>query len=152
MDKVTRPDHYKDKNGKECIDYIRETSHYEGFLWGNVYKYIYRCTSKNGKEDVEKARVYLEWLANYKGYDTGYDEYMAPSVLQVLQILSFDKKELKESIEDVRAVILDELMDLHTSEDYEMVYNDIIILILMYTLLDYEKLKDLWNLMNLTEK
>jgi hypothetical protein len=33
-----------------------------GFLKGNVMKYVWRFDRKNGVEDLEKAKVYLEWL------------------------------------------------------------------------------------------
>lgn len=37
-----------------------------GFHRGNIIKYILRAPAKNGKEDLEKAKHYLEYLiANY---------------------------------------------------------------------------------------
>lgn len=37
-----------------------------GFHRGNIMKYILRAPSKNGKEDLEKAKHYLDYLiANY---------------------------------------------------------------------------------------
>lgn len=33
---------------------------YFGFLWGNVIKYILRFQRKNGKEDLMKAKWYIE--------------------------------------------------------------------------------------------
>ena len=34
----------------------------KGFYKGNVLKYMLRHEKKNGKEDLEKAKVYLNWL------------------------------------------------------------------------------------------
>lgn len=34
----------------------------QGYHLGNVLKYILRADMKNGKEDYEKAAVYLNWL------------------------------------------------------------------------------------------
>lgn len=47
------------------IEYIRAVMSkeaYEGYLLGNVLKYISRYKLKNGVEDLEKAQVYLGWL------------------------------------------------------------------------------------------
>ena len=41
-----------------------------GFWRGNVIKYILRSPDKNGKEDLEKAKHYLEFLIeNYDSLD-----------------------------------------------------------------------------------
>jgi hypothetical protein len=52
------PAHYN--NGIECWDYI--ASHNMGFLEGNIIKYVTRYKHKNGKEDLLKAREYLNKL------------------------------------------------------------------------------------------
>ena len=52
------PEHYT--QGIECIDYI--TSKNMSFLEGNVVKYVTRYRMKNGLEDLEKAKWYLERL------------------------------------------------------------------------------------------
>ena len=64
-DAVNRPAHYN-QSGIECIDAIRAALGPEGFrnyCTGNALKYVWRHPYKNGKEDVEKAIVYLTWLA-----------------------------------------------------------------------------------------
>ena len=64
-DSVNRPAHYN-QSGIECIDAIRAALGPEGFrnyCTGNALKYVWRHPYKNGKEDVEKAIVYLTWLA-----------------------------------------------------------------------------------------
>jgi len=64
-DPVKHPNHYC--YGKfECVDVIREVtagaSGPEGFLLGNVIKYLWRYRRKNGVEDLKKARRYIEML------------------------------------------------------------------------------------------
>ena len=63
-DNVFHPEHYAEKE-IEVIDYIRDTltpEQYTGYCAGNVVKYISRYRKKGGVEDLEKARVYLDWL------------------------------------------------------------------------------------------
>ena len=64
-DVVNKPPHYT-YGGSEVIDIIRDATinsiGSEGFLHGNVIKYILRYPYKNGIEDLKKARVYLDWL------------------------------------------------------------------------------------------
>lgn len=61
-DNVNNPSHYA--TGKfECIDVMEEalgTEVVKHFCLCNAFKYIYRCTRKNGTEDVEKATWYLK--------------------------------------------------------------------------------------------
>lgn len=64
MDNVNNPKHYT--NGSiECIDAIKASmSHesFEGFLKGNIIKYLWRYKLKNGVEDLKKAEFYLKCL------------------------------------------------------------------------------------------
>jgi hypothetical protein len=57
-DVIASPIHYT--RGIECWDYI--TSHKLGYLEGNIIKYVTRYKLKNGKEDLLKAKAYLERL------------------------------------------------------------------------------------------
>ena len=61
---VAHPNHYSVKI--ECIDCIdsavAELNGFEGFLAGNVIKYVFRFKRKNGKEDLQKAEWYLSKL------------------------------------------------------------------------------------------
>ena len=64
-DPVKHPNHYC--YGKfECVEVIQEltagASGPEGFLLGNVIKYLWRYRRKNGAEDLKKARRYIEML------------------------------------------------------------------------------------------
>ena len=58
------PEHYK-KGGIETISYIEAKLTKEqmtGYCKGNILKYISRAELKNGKEDYEKAKWYLNKL------------------------------------------------------------------------------------------
>lgn len=49
----------------ECIDAIRacmSEEEFKGFCKGNVIKYIWRSDYKGGREDLEKAKDYLNYL------------------------------------------------------------------------------------------
>lgn len=54
------------KHGKiECIESLREClskEEFKGFCKGNVIKYLWRSDYKGGKEDLEKAKDYLNYL------------------------------------------------------------------------------------------
>lgn len=69
MGAVYHPDHYQSKAGIEVIDVIEAFTDgldgIEAFDTGNAIKYICRWKNKNGVEDLEKARWYIEHLANY---------------------------------------------------------------------------------------
>lgn len=67
-DNVNNPDHYK-SGGVETIDFIRAKLGEEGFeayCVGNVIKYCTRYKLKNGKEDLAKARKYLDFILESK--------------------------------------------------------------------------------------
>ena len=55
----------------EKWDYI--AAHNLDFFEGNIIKYVTRHKSKNGLEDLEKAKVYLDKLISitYKDYNHG---------------------------------------------------------------------------------
>ncbi|MFZ3004177.1 MAG: DUF3310 domain-containing protein [Undibacterium umbellatum] len=63
-DPVHAPQHYT-SGGLEFIDILRAKltpDEYQGFLKGNVLKYVIRGGLKNGTQDYEKAAVYAKWL------------------------------------------------------------------------------------------
>lgn len=62
MDNIN-PDHYK-KGNRETIEIIEDITGdgFEAYLLGNIVKYISRYKHKNGKEDVMKARWYIDKL------------------------------------------------------------------------------------------
>ena len=65
---VNHPSHYQSKAGLEVIDVIKafteELSGEEAFCTGNAIKYMCRWKSKNGVEDLEKAKWYIDRLIN----------------------------------------------------------------------------------------
>jgi hypothetical protein len=64
-DKVNHPSHYT-QGGIECIDAIaaatKGLSGIEAVCTGNIIKYVWRWKRKNGIEDLQKARKYLDML------------------------------------------------------------------------------------------
>ena len=63
-DSVQKPSHYR-FGTLETIEVIKgsmPTDQYIGYLKGNIIKYICRAQYKNGKEDLDKAIKYLQWL------------------------------------------------------------------------------------------
>lgn len=68
-DLVNHPAHYKSKTGLETIDVIdaftADLVGTEAVCTANVIKYICRWKHKNGLQDLEKAKWYLEHLIKY---------------------------------------------------------------------------------------
>ena len=66
-DMVNNPAHYN-KAGIETIDIIQSVTGdgFETYLQGNILKYMCRYKYKNGVEDLEKARWYLNRLIETK--------------------------------------------------------------------------------------
>ena len=66
VDNVNHPKHYQSATGLEVIDVIKAfTDGLNGIQatdTGNVIKYICRWHTKNGIEDLKKAKWYLEHL------------------------------------------------------------------------------------------
>lgn len=66
---VSHPNHYQSNSGLEVIDVIEAFT--EGLVGieatdtGNVIKYICRWKSKNGLQDLHKAKWYLTHLINH---------------------------------------------------------------------------------------
>lgn len=64
QDNVNSPSHYN-QFGIECIIAIQASmslEQFKGYLKGNVEKYIWRYSYKNGLEDLKKAQWYLTKL------------------------------------------------------------------------------------------
>ena len=62
-DPVNKPAHYN-VGGIEAIEAIMAATNEqaEGYLQGNIMKYIWRYRYKNGLEDLQKAQWYLNKL------------------------------------------------------------------------------------------
>lgn len=67
-DNVHQPNHYT-QGGIETFDILKAKltpAGYEGYLAGNILKYMTRYEHKNGLEDLQKAKVYLDKLIDVK--------------------------------------------------------------------------------------
>jgi hypothetical protein len=63
-DVVNKPEHYR-QGGLECIEAIEASmsrEEFQGYLKGNIEKYVWRYRYKNGVQDLHKARWYLDRL------------------------------------------------------------------------------------------
>jgi len=57
-------DHYLSKSVQpwDAMESWMSEEAFKGFIWGNVIKYVARWEDKGGKQDLEKAKQYLEKL------------------------------------------------------------------------------------------
>lgn len=66
---VSHPPHYQSETGMEVIDVIEaftfDLKGIEAYNTGNVIKYICRWKKKNGVQDLEKAKKYLDFLIDH---------------------------------------------------------------------------------------
>lgn len=66
---VSHPSHYQSSSGLECIDVIKAATEkltgIEAVDTAQVIKYIWRWKEKNGKQDLEKAKWYLQDLIEH---------------------------------------------------------------------------------------
>ena len=72
---VKNQEHYTAQT-VQPIEYMEITmtpEQFEGYLLGNVIKYISRYRHKNGVEDLRKAKVYIGWLVDHVA-DTGNND------------------------------------------------------------------------------
>lgn len=73
VDNVNHPKHYADNCSIECIDSMLLAfgpADIAKYCIINAYKYIWRCKSKNGLEDIEKAKWYLnKFFSLYSDWD-----------------------------------------------------------------------------------
>ena len=59
-DKINNPEHYVGEGGVEIFDFLHSNN--VSYPVGNIIKYVFRHKKKNGKEDLEKAKFYLDKL------------------------------------------------------------------------------------------
>lgn len=68
-DMVNHPPHYQSETGLETIDIIEAVTFdlkgIEAVDTGNIIKYVSRWKKKNGLQDLEKAKWYLDHLINH---------------------------------------------------------------------------------------
>ena len=63
-DNVNHPSHYT-QGGIECVEAIKASlgnADFASYCKGNVLKYLWRYRHKAGVEDLQKAKVYLDWM------------------------------------------------------------------------------------------
>lgn len=77
-DNVNHPSHYQSKYGLEA-KYVIEAftdglNGYDAFCAGNAIKYILRWNHKNGKEDLRKAKWYIDELLKEKKIMPAYEK------------------------------------------------------------------------------
>jgi hypothetical protein len=69
-DLVNNPPHYN-AAGIECIDAMEamvqgaNVPAHESYCWQNAFKYLWRFPYKNGLEDLQKARWYIDRLISH---------------------------------------------------------------------------------------
>jgi len=89
-DLVNHPPHYADTDGGiECIEAIESSmspAEFKGFLKGNVQKYIWRYSQKNGAEDLKKAKWYLERLITIRELEEAMGKAIEEAVKEVLSV------------------------------------------------------------------
>lgn len=64
-DRVNHPSHYAGHTGIEAMDALESCMGKDAmvyFFWGNAFKYLWRWKFKNGVEDLEKCRFYINKL------------------------------------------------------------------------------------------
>lgn len=94
MSNVEHPNHYQLNVKLEVLDIInlivsnKNLPKSDAFIVGNAIKYLLRSEKKNGIEDLEKCKYYLQILKN-KNYQVTYSEFEHLIL-----------KNIKESIED----------------------------------------------------
>jgi hypothetical protein len=62
---IKHPEHYKKGKRVETWNWIEmgmTEEQFEGFLLGNIYKYLHRYKSKGKRLDLEKAKEYIDKL------------------------------------------------------------------------------------------
>ena len=66
-DEVHHPSHYVN-GGIEVIDILKakmSREEFEGYLKGNIFKYLFRHRLKNGNVDLQKAQWYINYLVDF---------------------------------------------------------------------------------------
>lgn len=83
LEKVNHPNHYKGNTSLECIDCMKLVLGHKGtldFCLGNAFKYMWRYKNKNGAEDIDKAR----WYLNYVQHDIERDGDNVPEEIHLM--------------------------------------------------------------------
>ena len=89
-DPINSPAYYADNfGGIQCIDAIEtsmSTEEFKGFLKGNVQKYVWRYSQKNGAEDLKKAKWYLERLIKLREFEEAMEKATEETTREALGV------------------------------------------------------------------
>jgi hypothetical protein len=87
-DPVNSPAHYADSfGGVQCIEAIEASmsmEEFKGFLKGNVQKYVWRYSQKNGVEDLKKAKWYLERLIAVCSMEEAFENKVTETINEAI--------------------------------------------------------------------
>ena len=91
VDNVNHPKHYEGSTSLECIQCMEVSMGKQAvadFCLCNAFKYLWRYKNKNGREDVSKARWYLDYVLSYmeRNEDLNEDTILMYHRLNDLQI------------------------------------------------------------------
>lgn len=115
---TTKPDYYKDSKGKDLIAEMTERyskEAYIGFCRGNIEKYVRRFDGKNGIEDLEKAKEYIDRLI--EGIEYFDKKKFSNETINVAIEPNFDFDWKKMSIDDLQNIKVDNVKDEEDDED-----------------------------------
>ena len=121
---VNHPSHYQSESGLEVIDVIKaftsELSGEEAFCIGNAIKYVCRYSKKNGVEDLEKAKWYIDRAISVrkeKFPKTADVKYYEPSADNIGRFLFASREEANKVVKELQSMIHEHgyvtLADLH---------------------------------------
>jgi hypothetical protein len=68
-----KPEHYSAENNNDVIRFCMDN--HLSFAEGNVVKYVTRYQQKNGLEDLQKARMYLDRLISEEKVRQAYEQH-----------------------------------------------------------------------------
>lgn len=124
MSNVDHPNHYQSESGLEVIDVIKaftsELSGEEAFCIGNAIKYVCRYSKKNGVEDLEKAKWYIDRAISVRKEEfpkTADAKYYEPSADNIGRFLFASHEEANKVVKELQSMIHEHgyvtLADLH---------------------------------------
>lgn len=97
---VNHPKHYSGSSSLECIDVMNLLFGAKAvcyFCLCNAFKYLWRHRFKNGKEDVEKALMYLRMLHTYRINEDINDECIEAYSGKLLSLAKDAEEEYTDS-------------------------------------------------------
>ena len=116
MSNVDHPNHYQSESGLEVIDVIKaftsELSGEEAFCIGNAIKYVCRYSKKNGVEDLEKAKWYIDRAISVRKTEfpktpdpTDDIKHYEPSADNIGRFLFASREEANKVVKELQSMI-----------------------------------------------